>query len=119
MLPEDGQTHRPALSVPAAALVHDSPASAGPDGLDLSGARRQVRLLLGAAPARLRVFLRGEVSGAALFGDGRRLPVSVTERPTGETGLEVEPPPGTGAFVLGLAVPALSGATLTRLELVP
>ena len=120
LLPEDGQTHRPLLTVPAAALVHDQPAPAGPDGLDLSGARRKTRLLLGSAPARLRAFLRGEgASGAALFGDGRRLPATVTGHPTGETSLEAEPLPGACAFVLGLAVPAPARAVLTRLELVP
>jgi hypothetical protein len=119
LLPEDGQTHRPLVSLPAASLVHDLPALAGPEGIDLSGAHRQVRLLLGAAPTRLRAFLRGDASGAALFGDGRRLPATVTERAAGETCLEAEPPSGSGAAVLGLAVPASARATLTRLELMP
>ncbi len=119
LLPEDAQTHRPALSVPAAVLVHDMPTPAGADGLDLSGGGRQVRLLLGAAPVRLRAFLRGGAAGAALFGDGRRLSVAVAEHPTGVTRLEAEPPPGgAGPFVLGLAIPASARAVLTRLELV-
>lgn len=119
LLPEDAQTFGPSLSIPAAALVHDSPIRAGPGGLELSDAR-QVRVLLGAAPTRLRVFARGDVSGAALFGDGRRLSATATEHPTGETCLEAERPRfGAGAAVLGVAVPAPARAVLTRLELAP
>ncbi|MBD0272516.1 MAG: hypothetical protein ICV73_11375, partial [Acetobacteraceae bacterium] len=60
--------------------------------LDLSDPRH-VRLLLGSLPpARLRVFLRGQgASGAALFGDGRRLSATLVEHPSGETCLEAEP----------------------------
>ena len=119
LLPDDAQAFRPPLSILAEALVHDLPTRAGPDGLDLSDVR-QVRLLLGTAPARLRVFVRGDASGAALFGDGRRLPATLAEHPTGESCLEAGPwPPGTGAAVLGLAAPASARLVLTRLELLP
>ena len=119
VLPEDAQTHRPTLAIPAAALVHDLPARAGPDGLDLPGAGR-ARLLLGTAPARLRAFLRGEeASSAVLFADGQRLPANLAEHPTGEIRLEAEPRAAACAAVLGIAVPAPARATLTRLELVP
>jgi hypothetical protein len=118
LLPEEAQTHRPPLSVPAAALVHDAPAPAGRGGLDLPGTGR-VRLLLGAPPpGRVRVSLRGEgARRAALFGDGRRLAAAAEHR-SGETRLEAEGWPfGDGAAVLGVAVPAR--ATLTRLEFLP
>ncbi len=119
VLPEDAQNHRPTLSIPAAALVHDLPAPAGPDGLDLSG-RGRARLLFGTAPARLRAFLRGEeASSAVLFADGQRLPATLAEHPTGEIRLEAEPRAAACAAVLGIAVPAPARATLTRLELVP
>lgn len=121
LLPEEGQTFWPPVSIPAVALVHDLPARAGPDGLDLSG-ERHVRLLLGTSPARLRVFLRGDASGVALFENGGRLPVIVAERAAGEACLEAEPRPGTSAAtaaVFGLAVPASSRVALTRLELLP
>lgn len=122
LLPEDGQTHRPSLSVPAAAFIHDAPAPAGRDGLELPGTGR-VRLLLGAPPAgRLRAVLRGGgAPRAALFGDGRRLPAAVVEQRPGEAGLEAGgwPPRGTGPAVLGVAVPAPAGAVLVGLELLP
>ena len=117
-LPEDAQTFRPPLSIPAAQLVHDLPTRAGPDGLDLSDAR-QVRLLVGAAPKRLRAFLRGDASGAALFGDGQRLAAALVENPAGETCVEAETRFSAGPAVLGLAVPTSARATLTRLELLP
>ncbi len=120
LLPEDtAQAFRPPLSIPAAALVHDLPTSAGPDGLDLSGARR-VRILLGTPPTGpLHVLLRGEgASGAALFGDGQRLPATLIQHPSGETCLEAGPwLPGAGVAILGLAVPAPARAALIRLEL--
>jgi hypothetical protein len=121
LLPEDGQTFGPPLLVPAAALLHDLPNRAGPDGLDLSGTGR-ARLLLGTAPARLRVFLRGDASGAALFQDGQRLPATPPSAcATGEVGLEAEPRPGgnAAAAVFGVAVPAPARVAITRLELVP
>jgi hypothetical protein len=119
LLPEEAQSHRPTLSLPAAALVHDLPARAEPNGLDLSDPPR-VRLLLGIVPARLRVFLCGDASGAALFGDGRRLLATPVERPSGETCFEAAGwRPGAGAAVLGIAVPASARAVLTRLALLP
>jgi hypothetical protein len=119
LLPEEAQSHLPRLSVPAETLVHDLPTRAEPDGLHLSDPPR-VRLLLGTVPARLRVVLRGDASGAALFGDGRRLPATPVESPTGETCLEAAAwRPGAGAAVLGIAVPASVRAVLTRLELLP
>ncbi len=120
LLPEEAQAFLPSLSIPAAALVHDLPTAAGPDGLDLSDAGR-VRLLLGAAPGRLRAFVRGDASGAALFWNGRRLPTIHAEHPSGEARIEAEPPPGTGAAaVIGLAVPRTAARiVLTRLELLP
>lgn len=122
LLPEEGQTHRPPLSIPAAALIHDAPAPTGRDGLELPGTGR-VRLLLGAPPAGgLRAVLRGEgTQRAALFGDGRRLHAAVVEHRSGETILEAErwPPGGAGVPVLGVAVPALAHAVLVRLELLP
>lgn len=118
LLPEDAQAFRPPLSIPAAALVHDLPTSAGPDGLDLSDAG-QARLLLGTAPSRLRAFARGDASGAALFGNGRRLPTALAEHPAGEVCIEAEWRPGAGAAaVVGLAVPRSAARfVLTRLEL--
>ena len=70
-------------------------------------------------PGPVRVFLRGEgASGAALFGDGQRLPAALIQHPSGEACLEAEPwQPGAGVAVLGLAVPAPVRAVLIRLEL--
>lgn len=119
LLPEDAQTHRPSLSIPAGALVHDMPTRAGPDGLDLSEARR-VRLLLGTPPSRLRAWVRGDASGAALFGDGQRLLATLAGHATGESCLEAGPwRPATGPTVIGLAAPRSAGFVLTRLELLP
>lgn len=118
LLPEEAQSFRPAVQVPASALVHDLPARAGPDGLDLTDARR-VRMLLGASPVRARVFLAGEASGVALFGDGRRLAATAGEAPPGQTCLEAEMSGGEGAAVLGLAWPAPARLALVRLELLP
>jgi hypothetical protein len=71
-------------------------------------------------PARFRVVLRGDASGAALFGDGRRLSVTPVGSPSGETCLQAAGwRPGAGAAVLGIAVPAPARAVLTRLELLP
>lgn len=121
LLPEEGQAHRPPLSIPATAFVHDAPHAARQDGLALPGTGR-LRLLLGAPPAGgLRAVLRGEgASRAALFGDGRRLSAKVG-RGTGETILEAGGwPPGVGAAaILGVAVPVPARAVLVRLELVP
>lgn len=118
LLPEEAQSFRPTVQVPASALVHDLPARAGPGGLDLTDARR-VRMLLGASPAWVRVFLAGEAPGVALFGDGRRLAATPGEAPAGQTCLEAEMPPGEGAAVLGLAWPAPARLALVRLELLP
>lgn len=121
LLPENGQTCAPALSLPADALVHDRPASrAGPDGLDLSVPPHRVRVLLGSVPARLRITLRGDASGAALFGDGARLPIRKAEGPEGETCLEAEAwPRSAGVAVLGVALPRPARAVLARLDLLP
>jgi hypothetical protein len=122
LLPEEAQAHRPPLSIPAAALVHDAPALAGRDGLVLPATGR-VRLLLGAPPSGgLRVVLRGEgAPRAALFADGRRLPAVPVEHRPGEFRIEAEgwPPGGAGTAVLGVAAPAPARAVLTRLELLP
>ena len=120
LLPEEAQTFRPGLSIPATALVHDLPTPAGSDGLDLSDAR-QVRLLLGTSPRRLRAFVRGGASGVALFGNGQRLPATLAEHPSGETCIEAEPRPGaSAAAVIGLAAPRTAARfVLTRLELLP
>lgn len=116
-LPEEAQTHRPALSLPAAALLHDAPNLAGVGGLALPEHGR-VRLLLGAPPAGpVRVFLRGEgASGAALFGDGRRLFATHVEQRSGETCLEAGPWPPSSAGIAVLGVAASAGAALIRLE---
>lgn len=118
LLPEEGQTFRPPVRLPASALVHDLPSRARADGLDLSDARH-ARLLLGASPARARVFLRGEVGGVALFGDGQRLAATRAMAPSGETCLEADMPPGASVAVLGLTWTAPARLALVGLELLP
>jgi hypothetical protein len=119
LLPNDGQAHQSPVSIPGDALVHDAPDGAGPGGLLVPRTGR-LRLLLGASPPlRVRAVLRGRAAArAALFGDGRRLDVTVAEISQGGSSLDAEGwAAGPGTAVLGVA--ATPGTALVRLELVP
>ncbi|WP_431269496.1 hypothetical protein [Dankookia sp. P2] len=120
-----GTEQLPPLRLPGAALPHDLPIlAAGPD-LPL-GMARQVRLLLGALPARpawLRLRLRGINPDLmpGLFLDGLRLDAQL--RPAGmewllEAPVRLRP---DRAAVVGLALPEASppGAALLGLEVGP